>query len=212
MTTQPARFEAALERAADPGSAARGVATPAPTRPPPRPPAAAGFVKVLPPLGGKVAVRFERWGDLRGDCRAKLTIRTSEPMRLVAKKHKKAAAARRHKTRKSRLKWAPPSSRSRPALRTTGWVALDRTARRLLKRHRWVRRVELRGTATDAAPGLTLGRELPPSFQYLNETPSGSELGDAVLDRHVLADHLGDPQVADRPSNGRHGGLRRALP
>ena len=41
MTTQPARFEAALEQSGRPGSAARAAATTAPTHPPPRPPAAA---------------------------------------------------------------------------------------------------------------------------------------------------------------------------
>ena len=74
-------------------------------------------------------------------------------MRLVAKKRKKAAATRRHTTRKSRLKLGA-AELTVPAGRSgaTGWVALNRTARRLLKRHRWVgTRVELRGTATDAA-------------------------------------------------------------
>jgi hypothetical protein len=68
------------------------------------------------------------------------------------------AAKKGKKARKSRLKlgaadFTAPAGRSG----ATAWVALNRNARRLLKRHRWVTtRVELQGTATDAAPGLTL--------------------------------------------------------
>lgn len=153
MTTDPARFEAALEQSGRPRVGGQGGTDACPNPPPPPPPGCRlTFSKILAPVDGKVAVRFERWGDLRGDCRAKLMVRTNKKMRLPAKKGK------RKKARKSRLKlgaaeFTAPAGRSG----ATAWVALNRNARRLLKRHRLVpTRVQLQGTATDAAPALTL--------------------------------------------------------
>jgi glycerophosphoryl diester phosphodiesterase len=152
MTTQPARFEGALEQAGAPRVGGQGGTDSCPNPPPPPPPGCRlTFAKLLAPVDGKIAVRFERWGDLRGNCTARLTVRTIKRMRLPAAKKGK-------KGRRSRLKlgaadFTAPAGRSG----ATAWVALNRNARRLLKRHRWVpTTVELQGTATDAAPALTL--------------------------------------------------------
>jgi glycerophosphoryl diester phosphodiesterase len=85
MTTRPARFEAALEAAHAPRIGGQGGTDGCGHAPPrPQPGCHAGVVKAVAPVGGVVAVRLERWGDLSTACQVTLALRTTRKVRLHA--------------------------------------------------------------------------------------------------------------------------------
>jgi glycerophosphoryl diester phosphodiesterase len=121
MTADPTRFEAFLERTGQPRSGGQGGADDcAFGTPKPLPRGCRLRVsKLVTPLESSLAVRVERWGDLRGACSGPITLtRGSGRSRVVvARGHVQAAAGRTAAVGSARL--------------TSAGVALVRTHARL---------------------------------------------------------------------------------
>lgn len=110
MTAEPTRFEAFLEQRDAPRAGGQGGSDRCRKPTPPPPGCRVRASKLAPQHGGTVAVRVQRYGDLRGSCRARVTLSgaargsgavTIPAGRIAAIAYVRAAAPRRGAVRVS---------------------------------------------------------------------------------------------------------------
>ncbi|WP_051471057.1 glycerophosphodiester phosphodiesterase family protein [Patulibacter minatonensis] len=135
MTTRPAAFESFLKTSKVPRMGGQGGAAGADGCPnPPASPAPGCRLRVaqlVAPRDGRIAVRLERWGDLRTACDATATLRSAGPAAVPGAAAKARRAARRHDRRARTLaRRAASRDRAAAAARRAGRPAQARTASR----------------------------------------------------------------------------------